>query len=631
MIKRIKSLFSYKVCKTLALINFIFSMFLDTMTLYTYYHHQKIENIQGFVYIAVSNISFIVFTLLALKKANDDKLYKKISVGNLLKKYYPLMILMIAVTVMAVKLYNIVPIYDASLYYGAFTNIYNLYKFDISSTIGAINLWNNLYLGTALLVSPFECFAVGRYVGTYLANTVLFLITLSVLYKFLEGFLTKSNKWMLTFLVAVFAFSPYSFNLITYICPDFYLELYVIWLMYAYKKENNLMVSFIGFLLCFTKTSGAFIYALFALSMYITDSVIKYRKNKLKWWMPKYWPISKFALWLLPAVIYFITYLIKDKFLLQTFDSMSQASFGLNYVDFTIQSLQNYVFGYRWAILMFAVIAGIVWICKKVGKNSKIGNDIKYITNDCFPQYCSVWISSVVFSSFLSVFKMSHCPRYTTINNVALVLLLSVSVCVLSNKEIVKSALSFVFAGLMISQIYVTTDPAIKALCDPLDTGNYKVYNLVRTKLIPKDTQLEWLPDCLGDVYVYNEEYSVYNDLMNQTLEHYDFKEDTVMQVYNVYMYEIHPGGMQYGIYWNTSTHKRTYKETKHTVRMMCDTIYEENLKDIPFEEYCLLVPAREDSDKAVKILEKAGYVLQDSFTAKSKYGYMNTFRFVKA
>ena len=76
----------------------------------------------------------------------------------------------------------------------------------------------------------------------------------------------KPNKFFIAFIVGAFAFMPYSFNLVTYFSPDFYLELYLVWLMYAYKKDNQLMVSFIGFLLCFTKDTGAFVYGFFMLS-----------------------------------------------------------------------------------------------------------------------------------------------------------------------------------------------------------------------------------------------------------------------------------------------------------------------------------------------------------------------------
>ena len=178
--------------------------------------------------------------------------------------------------------------------------------------------------------------------------------------------------------------------------------------------------------------------------------------------------------------------------------------------------------------------------------------------------------------------------------------------------------------------MFDTTDPAIKYLCEPLDTGNYKVYNLVRTKLISKDAQLKWLPDCLGDVYVYNEEYSVYNDLLYQTFNHFNPQKDIVMKVYNVYHYEIHAGGMQNKIYWDTKTHKRVYKKNKHTIKVKSGTFTDDKVENLKYDEFYLIVPARENADNIIKKLADKGYEVEDAFRSSSKYGFMYTYKLKK-
>ena len=117
-----------------------------------------------------------------------------------------------------------------------------------------------------------------------------------ILYKLLEEYFAKPNKFFITFIVGAFAFMPYSFNLVTYFSPDFYLELYLIWLMYAYKKDNQLMVSFIGFLLCFTKDTGAFVYGFFMLTTYAFECFSRHKHTGFKWWKIKNMPLDKFIL-----------------------------------------------------------------------------------------------------------------------------------------------------------------------------------------------------------------------------------------------------------------------------------------------------------------------------------------------
>lgn len=630
MKKILQKTFTYNVCKTLAFINFMFALFLNTMVLYTYYHHNKVEHIEGWVYIIVSNVAFAVFTILSIIKFKQEKIFNTgQSIPAALKKYYPLITVLLIITVMAVMKFDTLPIYDANLYYGSFIQLYHLYDFTVASTIGAINVWNNVFIGTALFISPFECFAVGEMIGSYIANTVLFIATLVVLYKFLEVSLVKSNKWMLTFLVIVFAFMPYSFNLITYFCPDYYLELFFIWLLYAYKKDNQLMVSFLGFCLCFTKTSGALMYALFVLSMYIFSGILNNKEDRWAWIKPKNWPIGRFALWVVPAIIYFVVFMTKEKFQLQVFENQGTASYGIDKNDIIIQSLQNYVYGYRWAILAFGIVAIAIWFGRSY-INRKHGKPIRLVVHkEYVPQLISIAIATVAFSTFLCFFRMSHCPRYTTVNNVTFILLLAVSIAIVSEKEIIKNIFSFLFAVLMASQVYMTTDPAILKLCEPLDLGNHKMYNLVLNKLIDDDAELPWLPDTLGDVYVYNEEYSVYDDLFNDTLKYYNPQENIYCLVYKVDKYEIHPGGMHYWLYWNTAEQKQTYKKSKNNIKIRGGTITPRYLKKVQYDEFILLVPARIDENRAVEKFTANGYILDDSYRAESRYGYMDTYKFV--
>lgn len=627
----IRKSFNYRTCLTLMFINFMFSLFLDTMTLYTYYHHERIESIEGFVYIAVANVAFVVFAILSIVKFKKEHIFNEgQSIPRALKKYYPLIITLLAITVMAVLKFDTLPIYDANLYYGSFIQIYKLYKFTIASTIGAINVWNNVFMGTALFVSPFECFAVGEMTGTYIANTILFIVTLVVLYKFLEVSLVKSNKWMLTFLVIAFAFMPYSFNLITYFCPDYYLELYFIWLLYAYKKDNHLMISFIGFLLCFTKTSGALMYALFVFFMYVLSNLINNKEDRFAFIKPKNWPIGKFALWVIPAIIYFVAFMTKEKFQLQVYEDQGTATYGFNMNDIIMQSLQNYVYGYRWAILALTGVAIIAWGIKAINARKR-GKAIELVVHkEYVPQLISIVIATVAFSTFLCFFQMSHCPRYTTVNNVAFILLLAMAICIFTDKQILKSLTALLFAVLMSSQVYMTTDPSITKLCEPLELGNgHVMYNLALNKLMSKDAEFPWLPDTLGDVYVYNEEYSVYDELLNDTLKHYDPQENIYVLVFRVDKYEIHPGGMHYWMYWDTKTQKQSYKKTKNSIKLRGGTVKSRYIKEVDYDEFYLIVPYREDEELAVKRCKQAGYIVDDSFVASSKYGSMDTYKMV--
>ncbi len=621
MLNKIKRFFNYKNLSALAFINFSFAFFLDSIVVFK---HFKITSTESLIYLFTANFCFVLFTVLAVKKRKELPI-KNFDLKKAAKKYYPLAILIAVVTVLAVMNYDCVAIYDAHLYYGSFVKALELYKMTLKTAIGAFILWGHVFIGSALYVAPFECMMYGEMTGTYIANTVLFCVTLIILYKLLDGFLVKSNKWFITFLVAAFAFMPYSFSLITYFNPDFYLEIYLIWLMYAYSKKNNLMVSFIGFLFCFTKDTGAFIYGFFALSMFLIESTYRYKRERFKWWKLSNIPYGKFVLWLIPAVLYGITFFIKGDLVLQHFEAAGSLKFGINSYDIITQGLQTFVYGFRWLILAVAAVALIVYIerrhnCRK--------NNLEYtpVTDESLrPQFLSNVVTIMLLNILLSVFTLSHCPRYTNPMNVMYVFILGISISIISDKNTIKRIISGVVSVLMLVQTYITVDPAIINGCSAVDTGSHLIYNIGNRK----GQYAGFFEDLVGDYYVYNMEYSVYSDLVEQTIKHFNPQEDCAFHVYGLYVYEMHFAGLQYRIYWDKEKQSRTYVKNKNTITVYDATdspdteIQNEEKYDI-----LLVVPGRKDAAQAINRYIDGGYEVTEAFTASNTYGNMTTYHF---
>ena len=76
----------------------------------------------------------------------------------------------------------------------------------------------------------------------------------------------------------LFAFSPYIVGLFSYIDMDWNVTFFAVWFLAAVIKGNDLLISFTGFLLSFTKITGFAFYVFFLFAYMIIDVYI----NKIK-------------------------------------------------------------------------------------------------------------------------------------------------------------------------------------------------------------------------------------------------------------------------------------------------------------------------------------------------------------
>lgn len=620
MKNKINSLFNYRNCATLTFINFWFAIFVDSIFAYKNF---KITHPETIVYLIVTNVSFVVFLIAAIKKSKaTNKTKKPLSIKNIFNRYYPLIILLGIIIVLAVINYRNVAVYDAHLYYGAYVKAFELFEQNIRTAIGSFILWGHVFVGTALFLAPIETLMMGEMYGAYIGNTILFCVTLVIFYKLLEEYFAKPNKFFITFIVGVFAFMPYSFSLVTYFNPDFYLELYLIWLMYAYKKDNQLMVSFIGFLLCFTKDSGAFVYGFFMLTTYAFECFSSHKHTGFKWWKFKNIPFGKFVLWLIPAGLYGICFFEKPKYQLQVFSGGGMLTFGINPYDIKLQVMQSFVFGFRWLIIAIAVVALIVYIIKKSTKKYERVTNIEYA-----PLLYSNIATSLLLTLMLSLFTLSHCPRYTNPLNVAYAMILGVSLSVIFyNLDVLKNIVALFMSIIMLGQVYYTIDPAIRKNCTYINTGCHKVFNIGNLN----GNVEKFSYDLLGDYYVYNNEYSLYSDLMRKVLKHINPKKNIKISVFDLYYYEMHIAGVQYPINWDTKHKRQTYAENENTINVSAYSVDLQAGVDSTPKKVYLVVPARRDATEALKTYASIGYELVDTYVASNQYGNVILYTFNK-
>ena len=221
----------------------------------------------------------------------------------------PFSLLLVIGVVIVVELlqFNNVPRYDANIYYGSLVRATKLFNLDFLSFLGAFNCWKWAQ-GLALFAAPLEAVLPGRIIGVYIANLVITVITLCILHWLIKKIYLDITNLQASMISLLFAFSPYIVGLFSYIDMDWNVTFFAVWFLAAVIKGNDLLISFTGFLMSFTKITGFAFYVFFLFAYMIIDVYInKNKKSFFKQFM-NWWSWKKVFLWLVPVFCFFVLF-----------------------------------------------------------------------------------------------------------------------------------------------------------------------------------------------------------------------------------------------------------------------------------------------------------------------------------
>ena len=547
-----------------------------------------------------------------------------------------LCILLAVVVVIELCQFDLVPRYDACLYYGSLVQAVDLFRLDLLTFLGAFACWKWIQ-GLALLIAPFEFLMPGEMIGVYLSNIIISVVTIICFYWLLRRCFVHISPLAAALGCAALIFAPYGIGLFTYLCMDWHTPFFLVWLICAYLKKNDLLISFCGFLLAFNKISGLAFYVFFLISMALIE-VIRDKDKPVLQRLKDWWNWRKVILWVLPGVLFLVFYFHNYLFEIQDFYGADiNATVSLKSKRGIANTLlQSYVYGFRWLFVILFLIAVVLLITKR----RKISDVLRTEGIDIF---VSVIVGSIAVLILLCLYNaIAECPRYTAMFNLFYAFSLVVCAAVIFSKEISGTILSGAVVLLLLVQTFWTIDPSILLTCDRVDTGKKPMYKLAMPGDIRPGMNLggDYGPgiSVMGDLYTYNLEYAFYDDLLDQALTDISPTEDDAFYSLDIIYYEWHLYGNHYNIYWNTRLQKRTYDGDDP------DSIYFEDHRDITTAEICsltpddselpdhfyLLVADRVDPKKAVAGLNKLGYEITYELHPENIYGKMSVYKFEK-
>lgn len=580
----------------------------------------------GFVLTAVLLNGALLATVLA-KLRLDSFVMPKPSVG---------IIIVIIVAVAAELLqFGVVPHFDANIYYGSFIRGCQLYNFDLLTFVGAFNCWKWMQ-GIAIFSAPIELMLPGTAWSIYIGEVFLTIVTVPMFASLIRKMYRGLTPFQEACACLAFLFSPYILGLFSYFTTEWHLAFYAIWAAYYLSKADVSGICFSGFLLAFTKITGAVYYGalLFGALVWL---VIKDRgANRKRASIQLVTGLMMCA----PLLATGLLLVLGDELTIQSFYGTYVSSGGIlelwnkNQIANTV--LHSFVFGFRW-LLVLLIMSGMALALVKRRAD-------RILTPMGKTTVASLICALLAVVAALCVYKSdANCPRYTTIISTVYALLLPFPMLTLLSSNRLRSVMMTTVVGILAAQTYWTVDPSIIALCSSVETGTGRLYRLAYSGDTRSGMTLSsgWNNEypLICDIYSYNYQYTLYDGLLGDMLGQLSIDSESELYCLNVGAYEIDFSGRGYGtydIFYSESDHTRSYNPRSGECLPFSTLLYDDangfnvSIDDLP-DEFYLLVPYRAYSDDAVEALCNEGYNEIEEVVSKTLYGEMKTYHFKRA
>lgn len=548
-----------------------------------------------------------------------------------LKKYIPLVFIIIIVIILELIQFDFIPRYDANIYYGSLIKGTRLFNYDLISYLGAFNCWKWIQ-GLILFIGPFEFMFSGKIIGVYIANILITIITLIILYKLLLQIYVNISHFSSALCCLIFMLGPYVLSMFTYLSMDWHIAFFSVWLVYAIHKKNDLGICFIGLLLCFTKITGMFFYS-FILFFYVIFSATQSKSNYIIA-IIKTLNFKKIVLWIIPVISMFFIMIFGDYFTSQNFygtyvsDHLIKIG-DINQIANTF--LQAFIFGFRWIFSLLLIITVITCIKKR--------NLNKIVNIECIPIVNSLLITFVAVFLLLCLYASdANCPRYTTVFGTIYILLLPFIYNQLFKFKTSRNAFLVFLSCILFIQLFWTIDPSITLYCKKIYMGNSYQYKLAYNKDNRPGMNLtsgknQEFP-ILGDIYINNLQINFYDELLTSGLKKISFNKSDVFYSLDIAEYEIDLSGHAYNIYYDFSSRKRTYSENEDTALLSFGILYSKDIFNSNYtglpNSFVLIIPYRVYSSEVIKKLISDGYYISERTDEYNIYGKITIIKFVK-
>jgi len=579
----------------------------------------------GIILLAVfMDLSTIICCLLITVKHFKDICKRYL---NYIKRNPLIFMLCTVFIVLAAFQFNLLPRGDANLYYGRLMFNAEKYQNTLESFVKDYIIWGHVIQGLSLFLAIGEMLFPRLVMGVYGVTLILTIISFLCLYGILGKFFPKTSKITKSLATAILIFNPYILGLFTYINPDYYACVFTVIMVYCYLKKFNILFIFFATVNALTKEPGIMIYCAFIGAALLTEFLRCEEKNFLKRSRKTILSVKNMA-YIIPLILFLIFYMITVKQVIDNprfeaktsfhWDNNGIDCFGFNLKYITDRLIQFFVSNSIYVTSIVCICGFFVYIYKLLRKRS-----IKLLSSVNMPAFMGLIAILGSYTIFTCLLLNRLCPRYVTIGGFWLAVFAFASVHVLFRWKIVRNIVLGVLAILFLIQTYYNIDPYMHFRAYYIYTGKRFLYGAVY-----KEVDGKWA----GDSRNFNNEFTLYDSLLQSVLRQINPDEDTIIAQMMVPHDETMINGLETRVYWNTRTKKRTFDyKDPDSIFLKVPIIYtpDEVQKYVYPDVFYLLTVPYFDGYKTqfLEEFEKRDYYITDMYKAENLVGMMTVYQ----
>jgi len=524
------------------------------------------------------------------------------------------------------------PYSDGTGYYSAFTNAIDSFSYTYQSWLLDLRMYQHATQGIFLFSGVGQMLA-GWY-GVYIVQCVLTLLAMFCLYGIFGKIFADLSAVMKALGVALFAFNPYILGMTSHFSPDLYCALFLIFVVFFFLHDLDLLASFSMILLYLTKETGILVAAGFL----IWTIIGRIRKleggNFISRAMHYLWP-EKLVLYLIPELMLLIPGLLKypGKSLTTGSDSINKFYFSM--ANISVHSKQSFEYNFFWIYLVLLIISLFIMLAR--GKKAAKKEPSIFHDADAFGGLLAGFSLFLIFIIFL--FVTTPCPRYAQPLAFAYAVFgMAMILYIWKNRKIAIAGLLSISVLFMI-QSFFSIDPSMMTNYS-INLGKQKVYGPVNF-YVAADCNITFL--C--EMYSYNRLCTFEDSLMEDILRKIDPSPDTIFYACGYDYHEVYNAGE---VYWNPTTKQVEAELSKDNFKITIIWIDDYDLiSDKPMEfasDFYVIMPARKDKNDLPAALfdneiiteenkypyrfEKKGCREKEYFTVDNWAGYLAVYRY---
>ncbi len=489
------------------------------------------------------------------------KIIHKISKSTILE-YLPMIFIFIVLFILSCDGFLMYPKWDSLDYYNA------IIKIDINTfnDISYLKLCKHMSIVYSILVYLLYCIVGNYFISAVLLNIIFNMLGAICIYKMVKAIAPKSSNIFAYLCSVIFAFSPFTLGMNSYIFLDNVMMYAFLFFMYAVIIKNKNLTFMTSIFLMFSKEQGIIFTFIFIFIPIIISLIKSCKLHKFKSEIKN--QLSTFNI--CQIIINFAFVII---FLLGNWAKQGGwYEFALNY-NHIVNSLNNIItLNFNW-ILFLIVIIDFIWISIK---NHRENISLKTFIIHNIGLF-KIFLAGIIMMCFNFIVITWNHPRYHLIEIIVLYLLaffaLNDMYQSVKNKRIkFQYIIMPIIFFLLFVQSYITIDPIMLVCNNKIYMGENNNY-IVATKWLYYEPDFGRFVDCA----VYNKQANYYELVFDKLLTEIEYNTNICLVAGSHESYFIK------GMAWDNSNKRRYF--TNDEDKMIKYMIINENNLDIEWNK----------------------------------------------